>query len=241
MAEPDFTMHSGSNWEEEPFRPHTAPVAAKHDDQGREAPRARQEFAGLGDMQAAGIVLFTTALMVTHGRFPRDPVVEFTRLHPLPAGELPFALDSEYQMFSGLGQTMLNGQLVNWDNRLYGIHSEHWGGLRDLLMSMAWMDNAGQASGTAHYELLIVDPHEIASGYAPNGILPFVPIHVFTAAGSQGIWWLQPAANPPVDRPRVAHRPGAIDLLALKNPHLLPAANAIGLLPDGVGADTPAE
>jgi hypothetical protein len=72
-------------------------------------------------------VLFTPALLFTHGGFDRDPIIEFDARFPAETEDLrPFCIDltrdTEF-FFRGFGTMPAPGKQrsVNWDKRVYGI------------------------------------------------------------------------------------------------------------------------
>ena len=77
-------------------------------------------YERLGD-----VVCFTPAILVVVGGLPVDPVREFLSRFPTDDKDArPFCINlspSAPPFFSGLGVSELNGELVDWDRRLYGI------------------------------------------------------------------------------------------------------------------------
>lgn len=73
------------------------------------------------------LVLFSAALLFTHGGFDRDPVIEFDARFPAESSDLrPFCIDlarSSERFFSGFGVLPAPGRqrAINWDKRLYCI------------------------------------------------------------------------------------------------------------------------
>lgn len=73
------------------------------------------------------VVLFTPALLFTHGGFDRDPVIEFDARFPAESEDLrPFCIDLTREdefFFRGFGIMPAPGKrrAVNWDKRVYGI------------------------------------------------------------------------------------------------------------------------
>jgi hypothetical protein len=178
-------------------QPHEAPPQ-----QGDAPPEAKPENAiTLGQLVAEGFTLFTPALVVTHGLLDRDPVLEFNRTHQTedPA-ERPFQIDCDYPLFQDLGASLLNGSLIQWDRRLYGIVDENWPQIRDFIAAMGCYDIPRQHyAKVGFHELRIVDPTALHSGRIYDE-LPTVDITVFCVSTNRNFVWMQWAADPPRSR-----------------------------------------
>lgn len=177
-------------------------------------PVREEEASTLSDMVADGFQFFTPALLVTHGLFDRDPVVEFNRtMDTTDDSERPFAVDCEHPFFSGLGKGLLNGQFVDWDHRLYGIVGEHWEQLLGFLNSLAWHDpKRYNYAKVGSHDLTIVDPTKF---YGHGGVLteiPVLPITVFCVSGYRNFFWIRPAKDPPRDLATVQVDPPMEDI-----------------------------
>ena len=110
-------------------------------------------------------VLFTPALLMTHGHFDRDPVKEFNALFPASrADEKPFGIDLKKDnefFFRGLGVHILPGHktAVNWDKRLYAIVAERSEECFAFLSGIAFSaPKIGMFAHTFAYSLDIIDP-----------------------------------------------------------------------------------
>lgn len=112
------------------------------------------------------ISLFTPALMMTSGKFDRDPVVEFDARFPAESVDLrPFCIDLKQDtnelFFSGLGTHVLPGRAkpVNWDKRLYGIAQSREEECFAFLSGIAFSNSkTGYFASTFAYDLAIPDP-----------------------------------------------------------------------------------
>jgi len=185
--------------------------AGQVDEQDGDSPDEKQQSqaATLQDLVEDGVVLFTPALVTTHGGFDRDPVVEFARtVSTTDPDILPFVIDSEFQFFEGLGLGLLPGSPlpVNWNNRLYGVNEETWPELKNMMENIAWYDpkryNFGQVGS---HELTIVDPHALARGFVAE--IPSVTITVFCVSALRGFYYINPATDPPRTLPTVVTNP----------------------------------
>jgi hypothetical protein len=159
------------------------------------------EAVTLGELIAAGFTLFTPALVVTHGLLDRDPVLEFNRTHQTedPA-ERPFQIDCDYPLFQDLGASVLNGTLIQWDRRLYGIVDAHWPQIRDFIAAMGCYDIPRQHyAKTGFHMLRIVDPTALHSGRIYEE-LPTIEITVFCVSTNRNFVWMHWAVDPPRSR-----------------------------------------
>lgn len=152
----------------------------------------------LGDMLNDGFCFFTTALITTHGLFDRDPLVEYRRNRPqLTDQDAPFAIDSQYPFFSGIGHGLLNGQFINWDHRLYGVHKSHFDDLLKFVAAIAMYDQQRyHYAKVGWHPLIITDPTALHSGRILTEI-PRIPITVFCVSGNRTFAYIEPAKDPP--------------------------------------------
>jgi hypothetical protein len=107
--------------------------------------------------------LFTPALLVTHGGFDRDPVVEFDARYGLPADYRPFCIQLKREherFFAGLGVKAVPGHKpVDWERRLYAIDEEYAGDCFAFLGGIAWSDpKYNYFASVMSYDMLIPDP-----------------------------------------------------------------------------------
>lgn len=92
------------------------------------------------------LVLFTAALLFTHGRFDRDPVVEFDARFPAESRDLrPFSVDlarDHERFFAGFGVMPAPGRSrpVNWDKRIYAIDRRRQEECFEFLGGIAYSD-----------------------------------------------------------------------------------------------------
>lgn len=109
--------------------------------------------------------LFTPALLVTHGGFDRDPVIEFDVRVPNDEKEQrPFAVDltrGDEKFFVGLGVTTLPGsrQSINWDKRIYAIDERRAEICFAFIGGIAFSDpKTGMFANVMSYDINIEDP-----------------------------------------------------------------------------------
>lgn len=124
----------------------------------------RLSFSDVVAARDTQIVLFTPALLITHGRFDRDPVIEFDARFPAPAEQRPFytelTRDNEH-FFSGLGAHALATQpgLINWDRRLYCVPASRAEECFAFIGGIAFSDpKTGFFGHTFSYDLNVPDP-----------------------------------------------------------------------------------
>jgi hypothetical protein len=110
------------------------------------------------------VALFTPALLITHGGFDRDPVIEFDARFPAERDLRPFCVDLRREhefFFAGLGAVQLpnRSRLVNWDKRLYAIDAERKDECFEFIGGIAFSDpRRGFFAHTFAYDIQIPDP-----------------------------------------------------------------------------------
>lgn len=141
------------------------------------------------------LALFTPALLITHGGFDRDPVIEFDARFPAAADQRPFCVDlrreSEF-FFSGLGTAQIPGRprAVNWDKRLYAIDVERKDICFEFIGGIAFSDpKRGFFAHTFSYDLQVVDP--TARNYTT------LTVTVFGVLANTFVAMLRPRINKP--------------------------------------------
>lgn len=145
------------------------------------------------------VVLFTPALLFTHGNFDRDPVVEFDARFPAPSRDLrPFCIDLRRDdvFFRGLGVMPPPGRItpVNWDKRVYCIDATRKEECFAFLGGIAFSCPKRQFFGsTFYYDLLVPDPTAAQ--------LTFLTVTVFGVLSNSGAVFLAGRHNkPPIVR-----------------------------------------
>lgn len=86
---------------------------------------------------AADYTFFTPAIFVRFARLGRDPVGDYAAQYVMQAAERPRRITSSHLLFSGLGQQVLQGELVDWDRRLYMVPKSKEQELIGFLLGMA--------------------------------------------------------------------------------------------------------
>jgi hypothetical protein len=126
---------------------------------------ARRSCADVLGERERPLVFFTPALLVTHGGFDRDPVIEFDSRFPAPSSDQrPFCVDLQREhevFFSGLGLAHLPGRTkpVNWDKRLYCIDAERAEDCFAFIGGIAFSDpKTGFFASVFSYDMVIQDP-----------------------------------------------------------------------------------
>lgn len=168
--------------------------------------------------------LFTPALLITHGGFDRDPVIEFdVRLPDEDKDQRPFAVDltrGDEKFFSGLGITQLPGsrQSVNWDKRLYAIDERRAEICFAFIGGIAFSNpKIGLFANVMSYDLNIEDPTSRTGerldvkifGVMANKFTAFLQDNPFGAPIARSIGVTGTAL--PINLPRTnlfGHRPG---------------------------------
>lgn len=146
------------------------------------------------------VALFTPALLITHGGFDRDPVVEFNARFPAEKDMRPFCVDltREHEFFfSGLGAGKLprSPREVNWDKRLYAIDADRKTDCFEFIGGIAFSDpKRGFFASTFSYEIYVPDPTAKR--------LDFLSVTVFGVLANTFVAMLQPN----VDKPPTARK-----------------------------------
>ena len=109
------------------------------------------------------LTLFTPALLITHGGFDRDPVVEFDARFPADNKDFrPFFTEvrDPQTFFSGLGFAALPGRKpVAWDKRLYCIAKERADECFSFIGGIAFSNpKTGFFANVFSYDATIPDP-----------------------------------------------------------------------------------
>lgn len=148
--------------------------------------------------------LFTPALLVTHGGFDRDPVIEFDARIPAPSADLrPFSVNltrGDDAFFRGLGVTTLPGsnETIDWDRRIYAIDESRADECFGFLGGIAFSDpRRGYFANTLYYDLDVPDPTSKAG--------ELLSVRVFGVMANTFTAFLEPRlGQPPIAR-RIAN------------------------------------
>jgi hypothetical protein len=149
------------------------------------------------------VSLFTPALLVTHGGFDRDPVLEFDARFPEPSRDLrPFCteLQRDHEMFfSGLGVSSVPGMVrpVAWDKRLYCIDQSRAEECFAFIGGIAFSDpRNGFFANVFSYDLQIPDPTSLRAQY--------LSVTVFGVIANTFVAMLEGRLNKPPKARRIA-------------------------------------
>lgn len=159
------------------------------------------------------VTLFTPGLLVTHGGFDRDPVMEFCARFPHEAeGDKPFCIDlkpaTAELFFAGLGVRALPGcgDPVHWGKRLYGVPKSREEDCFAFLHGIMFSDKTrGFFASVFSYDMRILDP----TGWVGETLL----VKVFGVVSNQFIALL---ADNPVGPPYAQQIPVASPTAALQ-------------------------
>jgi hypothetical protein len=142
------------------------------------------------------LALFTPALLVTHGGFDRDPVIEFDARFPATSKDLrPFSVDlkkDREHFFVGLGLRALPGRNkpVNWDKRLYAIDASRADECFAFLGGIAFSNQkTAYFASVFSYDIAVPDPTSI------NGLA--LTVKIFGVVSSSAVHMLRPAIHGP--------------------------------------------
>lgn len=132
----------------------------------------RQSCADVLGQRDKPVELFTPALLVAHGGFDRDPVIEFDARFPAEqADQRPFFIelqrDHEF-FFKGMGATAAANRprLINWDKRLYCVAKERAEECFAFIGGIAFSDpKKGFFASVFSYKITIPDPTSFRNQY----------------------------------------------------------------------------
>jgi hypothetical protein len=156
----------------------------------------RQSCAETLRERRGAVVCFTPALLVTHGKMPLDPVREFASRFEAPADQQPFCFEVKEPhppFFNGLGVSVLNGDTIDWDRRLYAITASRAAACLDFLGGIGLHGQDFFASSVA-YELDVPDPTNILVG---GLAVDTIRVHIFGVMINQFITYLAPQLHAP--------------------------------------------
>lgn len=143
-------------------------------------------------------VLFTPALLFTHGGFDRDPVVEFASYYSEVSSVRPACIDLQKDQeffFRGLGvrPAPKTKTLVNWDKRLYAIPGKAAADCFSFLAGINWTQPAtGFFAHAFSYTVDMLDP----TAHQPT----LLSVTVFGVAANEFVAFLDAGKTPPTVR-----------------------------------------
>lgn len=163
--------------------------------------------------------LFTPALLVTHGGFDRDPVIEFDARFDLSADYRPFCIQLKREnerFFAGLGVKAIPGfPPVDWDQRLYAIDEEYAGDCFEFIGGIAWSDpKRSYFANVMSYDMVIPDP--------TSKVGEMLTVKVFGVMGSRFLAYLE-------NRPFVCPIARCVQFSGGPLPANLPRTNFLGV------------
>jgi hypothetical protein len=173
------------------------------------------------------VVLFTPALLFTHGGFDRDPVIEFDARFPAESSDLrPFCVDLTRDhefFFRGFGSLPAPGhqRIVNWDKRVYGIPNSRKEECFSFLGGIAFSNpKTGVFANTFSNVVPVLDPTSRTG--------QFVDITVFGVMSNVAVVYVE----------RRLRGPGIVRSVSMKAYNAIPKAiREAGLLGGFTGED----
>lgn len=143
--------------------------------------------------------LFTPALLFTHGKFDRDPVVEFASYYSEVSSVRPFYIDLQREhefFFQGLGVCPAPGTAeprVNWDKRLFAIPAAAADDCFAFIGGIGWADpGTGFFGRTFSYTAEIPDP--------TDGFGAVIPVRIFGVVAQDFVSFIDTACSAPTVR-----------------------------------------
>lgn len=161
------------------------------------ATKLHELYERLGD-----VICFTPAILVVVGKLPVDPVREFVARFPAAnKDDRPFCLalpPTAPPFFNGLGATDLNGELIDWDRRLYGISRAGAENCFSFLGGVG-VYGADYFASAAEHEIQLPDPLSLF-------VRKTIPVRVFGVLSGDSIFYLaeHPTGQPYLSRTEAA-------------------------------------
>jgi hypothetical protein len=153
-------------------------------------------------------LLFTPALLMTHGGFDRDPVVEFASYYSEFSSARTACIDlcNDHEFFfRGLGIRFApnTNKPINWDKRLYAVPKSAAEDCFAFLAGICW---ANSATGFFAYSV----PHtiEILDPTAASAVA--LTVHAFGVAANNFVAYLDPKTSPASVRVISTDAPGDV-------------------------------
>ena len=157
------------------------------------------------------LVLFTAALLFTHGGFDRDPVVEFDARFPAESKDLrPFFVDlarDKERFFSGFGVMPAPNRprAVNWDKRLYCIDHRRKEECFEFLGGIAYSNQRTHVFASSFMQTVLIPDPTSRTGQT-------LEVHVAGVMSNKFVVYVEPQFNGPA----VARQ------ISTAHPHLIP-------------------
>lgn len=158
-------------------------------------------------------IFFTPALLVIAGKMPCDPVQEFVARFNIGDNNLPFCIDLPQNtrgFFTGLGTSIIDGQQIDWDRRLYGVPRSCAVECFNFIGGIGVYDRDFYASAIS-YEIDIPNPTQ----FIRRSEFSKIPIHVFGVLINNHAIFLNISSPPAADTPYVNKLPPYVDKLPL--------------------------
>lgn len=142
---------------------------------------------------AVDFCFFTTGVLACSGKYERDIVREFARLHPaIVPEEDPWAIDYSDRFFKGFPAR----PEADYNRRIYAIAKKRWLLLRDFVASIAFIDEATEYYARInYYNTDLVDPFALKKQRVVTE-LPTVSLCVFGYSSTNSFSHILPASFP---------------------------------------------
>ncbi|NDD53100.1 hypothetical protein EBZ39_04335 [bacterium] len=149
------------------------------------------------------LVLFTGALLFTHGGFDRDPVIEFDARFPAESKDLrPFFVDlarDKERFFFGFGVMPAPNrpQAVNWDKRLYCIDHRRKEECFEFLGGIAYSNQHTHVFASSFMQTVLIPDPTSRTGQT-------LEVHVAGVMSNKFVVYVEPQFNGPAVARRVS-------------------------------------
>lgn len=139
------------------------------------APVARLACVDAIRERKGDVLCFNPGLLCTHGGLTIDPVREFAARFSAEDDAQPFCValpPNSKPFFSGIGRSLFNGEVIDWDRRLYGIEKARAEACFNFLGGIGISGDDFFASSVQH-EIDIPDPTQPMFGNKPIHVYVF--------------------------------------------------------------------
>lgn len=151
--------------------------------------------------QRKDVVCFTPAPLVVVGKLPVDPARDFISRFSVPRALQPFCLalaPTARPFFRGLGCTTIDGEVIDWDRRIYAVPQAGAEACFDFLSGIG-VHGDGYFASAAQHEINLPDPLSLFTRRV-------IPVQVFGVLTGDYIFYL---AEHLTDQPYLSRTPAA--------------------------------
>lgn len=145
------------------------------------------------------LVFFTHGILMSFGNMPVDPVIEFSIRRGIGDDTIFYILTDD-KMFDGMKE--YGG--MNFNHIICGMVKDRWYELEQWLDLIAGIDRSKKKYfRVLKQKLPVADVQKIKNKIIVSNECPKIDIYSYGIDGNWACIYLNPASNPPIDRPMV--------------------------------------